>query len=87
MKHFYSLVAALCLCAMGNAQVVFQSDLSSWSMGLPTDFFGTRTSAQPDSVSQIMTSTPPLRRTMTRKRHVWLLTTQQVRAYVTIAPV
>lgn len=53
MKHI-TLSALLLLAGVGTqAQVVFESDLESWTDGLPDDFMGAKTSIEPDSVIQV----------------------------------
>lgn len=53
MKHI-TLIAMLFLAgATTRAQVVFESDLESWTDGLPDDFMGVRTSLEADSVFQV----------------------------------
>ena len=44
MKKIFTLFAAVSIGTFCFAQTVFQSNLSSWSAGDPTDFMGTTTS-------------------------------------------
>ena len=54
MKKIYLLiVSAVILGFSTNAQVVFQSDFSSWNNGIPTDWFGSKTSLEIDSISEV----------------------------------
>lgn len=50
MKKTITLFTMLALGISASTQVVFQSDLSSWSAGDPTDFMGTKTNIPADSV-------------------------------------
>ena len=43
MKKLITLFTLALITNLSFAQVVFQSDLSSWTAGNPTDFFGTKT--------------------------------------------
>lgn len=50
MKQFYTLVLSLFCLASASAQI-FESNLSSWSNGMPTDFGGSRTNL--DSIVEV----------------------------------
>ena len=52
MKHFFSLTLALTFGLVGYSQL-FQSDLSSWNNGVPTDWFGSKTSIAASNVTEI----------------------------------
>ncbi len=52
MKQFYTLILALSLGSLGFSQV-FQSDLSSWNSGDPTDWMGSKTSISSSNVNEI----------------------------------
>ena len=53
MKHI-TLSALLLLAGVGTqAQVVFESDLESWTDGLPDDFMGAKTSILPENVIEV----------------------------------
>lgn len=54
MKHIYTLILTCCFAVAANAQVVFSSDLSSWNMNLPTDFVGSKTNINNDSIAEVM---------------------------------
>jgi hypothetical protein len=61
MKKIYTLIAAAAMSiGIANSQtVVFSSNLSSWTGGtpnLPTDFMGSKTSLEADSVMQVSTN-------------------------------
>lgn len=54
MKKIYSLFIGLLVAgSLANAQVVFQSNLSSWSGGLPTDWMGSSTSATASNITEV----------------------------------
>lgn len=54
MKKIYNLFLGLMIVGTAaNAQVVFQSNLSSWSGGLPTDFWGSSTSLATGNVLEV----------------------------------
>ncbi|MBL7897329.1 MAG: T9SS type A sorting domain-containing protein [Crocinitomicaceae bacterium] len=50
MKQIFTLISALVIGASAHSQVVFQSDLSSWAAGDPTDWMGSATSIPGASV-------------------------------------
>lgn len=50
MKKIFTLLTAACIGSFAFGQTVFQSDLSSWSAGDPTDWMGTSTSIASGSV-------------------------------------
>ena len=50
MKKIFTLFSAIVIGTVGFGQVVFQSDLSSWSGGNPTDFMGSATNIPGSSV-------------------------------------
>ncbi|MCB9174852.1 MAG: T9SS type A sorting domain-containing protein [Flavobacteriales bacterium] len=54
MKKIYNLFLGLMIVGTAaNAQVVFQSNLSSWSGGLPTDWMGSSTSITAANVTEV----------------------------------
>ncbi len=54
MKKIYTLfIGMLVAGSIANAQVVFQSNLSSWSGGLPTDWMGSSTNIGTSNVSEV----------------------------------
>ncbi|MGE0561642.1 MAG: T9SS type A sorting domain-containing protein [Flavobacteriales bacterium] len=54
MKKIYNLFLGLMIAGtVANAQVVFQSNLSSWSGGLPTDFWGSSTNLATGNVLEV----------------------------------
>ena len=56
MRKIYLFITAIfSMAVMTNAQVVFQSNFSSWSGGNPTDWMGAKTSIENDSVVEITT--------------------------------
>ena len=56
MKKIYLfIVSAIIMGFSANAQVVFQSNFSSWNGGVPTDWFGDKTSLEADSISEVTT--------------------------------
>ena len=55
MKKLITLFTLALITNLSFAQVVFQSDLSSWAAGNPTDFFGTKTSVASSNVTEITT--------------------------------
>jgi hypothetical protein len=55
MKKLYILSLSLLALSSYNAQVVFTSDLSSWSGGLPTDFMGSKSNIPTANVVEITT--------------------------------
>lgn len=55
MKKLYILSLSLLSIASVNAQVVFTSNLSSWSGGLPTDFMGSKSNIASSNVVEITT--------------------------------
>ena len=55
MKNLITLITAAFLVNASFGQVVFQSDLSSWSGGNPTDFFGSKTSITSSNVTEVTT--------------------------------
>ena len=55
MKNLITLITAAFLVNASFGQVVFQSDLSSWSGGNPTDFFGSKTSIASSNVTEVTT--------------------------------
>lgn len=50
MNKFYTLLVALSVGAMSFGQIAFQSNLSSWDGGNPTDWMGSRTSLAAENV-------------------------------------
>jgi hypothetical protein len=52
MKRIYTILTAILIGSTSFGQTVFQSDLSSWAGGVPTDWMGSRTSINADSVVQ-----------------------------------
>jgi len=50
MKQIFTLISALVIGVSAQSQVVFQSDLSSWAAGDPTDWMGSATSIPGASV-------------------------------------
>ncbi len=56
MKKIYSLlIVAILFAGSINAQVVFQSDFSNWANGVPSDWFGSKTSLETDSIIEVTT--------------------------------
>ncbi|MEN8928639.1 MAG: T9SS type A sorting domain-containing protein [Flavobacteriales bacterium] len=55
MKKILLSIAVLCIANLSISQVVFQSDLSSWASGVPTDFFGTKTNLDSANCTEVMT--------------------------------
>ena len=55
MKKLITLVAIALMVNASFSQVIFQSDLSTWSAGNPTDFFGSKTSFASSAVNQVST--------------------------------
>lgn len=54
MKKIYTLFIGLLVAgSLANAQVIFQSNLSSWSGGLPTDWMGSSTSATISNITEV----------------------------------
>lgn len=54
MKKIYTLfIGMLVAGSIANAQVVFQSNLSSWSGGLPTDWMGSTTNITAGNVTEV----------------------------------
>ena len=53
MKKIFTLLVAASIGTMAFGQVVFQSDLSSWAAGTPTDWFGSKTNLVMSGISQI----------------------------------
>ena len=54
MKKIYNLFLGLIVAGtVANAQVVFQSNLSSWSGGLPTDWMGSSTNATASNITEV----------------------------------
>jgi hypothetical protein len=52
MKKVYMLLTLALAVSSANAQVIFSSDLSDWSAGSPTDFFGSKTQFTTAEVSE-----------------------------------
>lgn len=50
MNKLYTLMIGLTLGATSFGQVVFESDLSTWSGGVPTDWMGSKSSIAPANV-------------------------------------
>ena len=55
MKNLITLIATAIMTHASFAQVVFQSDLSTWSGGNPSDFFGSKTSIASSNVTEVTT--------------------------------
>jgi len=55
MKKIFTLFAAVSIGSLGFAQTVFQSDLSSWASGDPTDWMGAKTSISASNVVEVTT--------------------------------
>lgn len=55
MKKLITLFTLALITNLSFAQVVFQSDLSSWTAGNPTDFFGTKTNVASSNVTEVTT--------------------------------
>lgn len=54
MKKIYNLFIGLLITgSIANAQVVFQSNLSSWAGGLPTDWMGSSTNATVSNITEV----------------------------------
>jgi hypothetical protein len=53
MKKIFTLLSVFTLGATSFSQVVFQSDLSSWSAGDPTDWMGTATHTVDLAVTEV----------------------------------
>ena len=54
MKKIYNLFIGLLITgSIANAQVVFQSNLSSWSASLPTDWMGSSTSLLAANITEV----------------------------------
>lgn len=54
MKKIYTLfIGMLVAGSIANAQVIFQSNLSSWSGGLPTDWMGSTTNATASNITEV----------------------------------
>lgn len=58
-KVFISMAVCMLCASIARAQIVFSSDLSSWAGNplLPTDFMGSKTNLEPDSITQISAGT------------------------------
>ena len=56
MKKIFTLLLATCVGCISFAQTVFQSDLSSWSGGVPTDWMGYSTSISSSDVHELTAS-------------------------------
>lgn len=54
MKGIFTLLTAITIGSFSFGQTVFQSDLSTWSGGVPTDWMGTKTSITATDVVQNM---------------------------------
>ena len=54
MKKIFTLLTACTLASLGFSQTVFQSDLSTWATGDPTDWMGTKTSIGSGDVTEVM---------------------------------
>lgn len=52
MKKIFTLLVAASFGTMAFGQTVFQSDLSSWSGGTPTDWFGSKTTLAISGITQ-----------------------------------
>lgn len=55
MKKIYTLFASACIVATSFGQTVFQSNLSSWAAGDPTDWMGSTTSITSANVTELTT--------------------------------
>jgi hypothetical protein len=55
MKKIFTILTAVCIGAVSFGQTVFQSNLSSWASGWPTDWNGSTTSIAQSNVSEITT--------------------------------
>lgn len=53
MKKIFTLLACAFLPMAMNAQTAFESDLSSWSGGVPTDWMGSASSIDPGDVTEV----------------------------------
>lgn len=53
MKKILSLLSLALMAGVAQAQVVFSSDLSSWSAGAPTDFMGSKTHTTNLTVTEV----------------------------------
>ena len=54
MKKIFTLLAVCSLATAGFSQTVFQSDLSTWATGDPTDWMGTKTNIASGDVTEVM---------------------------------
>ena len=50
MKKLFTFLIVVCVGTLSFAQTVFQSNLSSWAAGVPTDWMGSKTSISPANV-------------------------------------
>lgn len=50
MKKIFTFLLVVCVGTLSFAQTVFQSNLSSWAAGVPTDWMGSKTSISPANV-------------------------------------
>lgn len=55
MKKIYTLFASACIIATSFGQTIFQSNLSSWAAGDPTDWMGSTTSITSANVTELTT--------------------------------
>ncbi len=55
MKKIFTILTAVCFATVSFGQTVFQSNLSSWASGWPTDWNGSVTSIAQSNVSEITT--------------------------------
>lgn len=55
MKKIFTILTAVCFATVSFGQTVFQSNLSSWASGWPTDWNGSTTSIAQSNVSEITT--------------------------------
>ncbi|MCC7331702.1 MAG: T9SS type A sorting domain-containing protein [Flavobacteriales bacterium] len=53
MKKTYYLIFGLLFTGALNAQVIFQTNLSSWSNGKPTDFWGSATNLAASNITEV----------------------------------
>lgn len=55
MKKIFTILTAVCFATVSFGQTVFQSNLSSWASGWPTDWNGSATNIAQSNVSEITT--------------------------------
>ena len=53
MKHFSAFLLACAITFNAQAQVIFQDDFESWTLGLPDNWVGAKTNISVDSIEQV----------------------------------